>query len=80
MTTLQVAVGEYLSLRRGLGFKLDDAGRMLPEFVTFLEKRGACVITCRLALDWAQQLSTVQPTQWAGPAPFRWTALSLCPC
>ena len=65
MTTLRVAVQEYLSLRRGLGFQLRDAGRMLPEFVTFLEQRGASVIASRLALDWAQQPSTVQPTEWA---------------
>jgi integrase/recombinase XerD len=66
MTTLRVAVQEYLSLRRGLGFKLDYAGKILPRFVTFLEQRGASVITCRLALDWAQQPSTVQPAYWAG--------------
>ena len=65
MTSLRVALREYLSLRRGLGFKLDYAGRILPGFVTFLGQRGASVITCRLALDWAQQPSTVQPTHWA---------------
>ena len=65
MTSLRVAVREYLSLRRGLGFKLDYAGRVLPKFVTFLKQRGASVITCRLALDWAQQPSTEQPTLWA---------------
>ena len=65
MTTLRVAVQEYLSLRRGLGFQLRDAGKMLPDFVTFLEQHGASVISSRLALDWAQQPSTVQPTEWA---------------
>ncbi len=65
MTTLQLAAQEYLSLRRGLGFKLDVTGRTLPEFVTFLKQRGASVITSRLALDWAQQPSKVQPTEWA---------------
>ena len=65
MTSLRVAVREYLSLRRSLGFKLDYAGRILPGFVTFLEQRGASVITCRLAQHWAQQPSTVHPTHWA---------------
>lgn len=65
MTTLRVAVQEYLSLRRGLGFKLHEAGKALPKFVTFLEQHKASVITCRLALDWAQQSPTVQPAEWA---------------
>jgi len=35
MNTLRQAVHEYLSLRRSLGFKLQDAGKGLLEFVTF---------------------------------------------
>ena len=65
MTTLRVAVQEYLSLRRGLGFKLHEAGKALPKFVTFLDQKHASVITCRLALDWAQQSPTVQPAECA---------------
>lgn len=61
MTTLRVAVQQYLALRRGLGFKLSKAGRMLLNFVTFLKQHHASVITSRLALEWAQQPSTVQP-------------------
>ncbi len=64
MSTLRVAVQQYLSLRRGLGFKLHEAGKALPRFVTFLERQHASVITARLALAWAQQSSTVQP-EWA---------------
>jgi hypothetical protein len=55
MTTLRVAVQQYLTLRRGLGFKLHDAGKALLKFVTFLEHKHVSVITTRLALDWAQQ-------------------------
>jgi integrase-like protein len=36
MNTLRQAVHEYLSLRRSLGFKLQDAGKGLLEFVTFM--------------------------------------------
>ena len=37
MSTLRNAVREYLELRRGLGFKLREAGKGLLDFVTFLE-------------------------------------------
>lgn len=33
MNTLRQAVQDYLNLRRSLGFKLKEAGRMLPDFV-----------------------------------------------
>jgi len=65
MTTLRTAVQEYLTLRRSLGFKLHDAGKGLLAFVTFLEQHRAAYITRQLALTWAQQPSTVQPTEWA---------------
>jgi integrase/recombinase XerD len=63
MTTLRAAVHEYLTLRRGLGFKLHDAGTGLLKFVTFMEQHRAAYITHQLALVWAQQPSTVQPTE-----------------
>src|SRR3989304_853735 len=65
MTPLRVALRQYLSLRRGLGFKLHAMGKALPKFVAFLEQQRASVITSRLALDWAQQSSTAQSAQGA---------------
>ena len=65
MTTLREAVREYLILRRSLGFKLHETGKLLPAFVRFLEKHRTTYITTRLALAWAQQPSTVQPAEWA---------------
>lgn len=65
MTTLRKAAYEYLVLRRSLGFKLQRAGKVLPAFVTFMEQHRASVITSQLALTWAQQPTTVQPTEWA---------------
>ena len=59
MTTLRQAVREYLDMRRGLGFKLQDAGRLLLKFVTFMEQHRASYITLQLALAWAQQPSSV---------------------
>jgi integrase/recombinase XerD len=65
MNTLREAVGEYLDMRRGLGFKLREAGKGLIDFVTFLEQRNASYITQPLALTWAQQPSNAQPAYWA---------------
>jgi len=65
MTTLRQAVREYVCMRRDLGFKLQEAGKGLLEFVTFMEQRRASVITQALALVWAQQPAHVQPAQWA---------------
>ncbi len=65
MNTLREAVREYLAMRRSLGFKLHAAGNRLLAFVQFMEQRRASYITTTLALAWAQQPSTVQPTAWA---------------
>ena len=65
MSTLREALQEYLALRRGLGFKMRDAGLVLPRFVAFVEERQALHITTRLALEWVQQAKTVQPAERA---------------
>jgi integrase len=65
MNTLRQAVREYLSLRRDLGFKLQEAGKGLYDFVSFMEQRRASYITQALALSWAQQPANVQPAHWA---------------
>ena len=65
MTTLRSAVHAYLALRRSLGFHLHDAGRLLRQFVAFMEEHEASTLTTRFALAWAQQPQTVQPAEWA---------------
>lgn len=65
MNTLRQAVQEYLSLRRGLGFKLQHAGKELLDFVTFMKQHRASYVTQALALAWAQQPLNVQPAYWA---------------
>ncbi len=65
MSPLHRAVDEYLALRRAMGFKLYDAGLLLPRFVDFLEQQGATVITTQLALRWATQSDQVQPPEWS---------------
>jgi len=61
MSTIHEAITAYLALRRGLGFKLRDAGRWLGQFASFLEQHGAEYITTQLALDWATQPVRVHP-------------------
>jgi integrase len=64
MNTLREALQGYLELRRSLGFKMRDAGLLLPRFVSFMETRQAEHISTGLALEWAQHPS-VQPAEWA---------------
>lgn len=63
MNTLREALQEYLALRRSLGFKMHDAGLVLPRFVAFMEEHQALHITTRLALEWVQQAKTVRPAE-----------------
>ncbi len=65
MNTLREAVRDYLDMRRSLGFKLRETGKLLFAYVTFMEQRRASYITTRLALAWAQQPTTAQPAEWA---------------
>ena len=42
-------------LRRALGHNLDQAHRLLPDFVAYLDAIGAETVTVEAALVWAQQ-------------------------
>ncbi len=53
MSTLRAALGEYLAVRRALGYKLDTAERFLSQFIDYLEARGEQRITIEHALAWA---------------------------
>jgi integrase/recombinase XerD len=45
---------EYLVLRRGAGFKLTGADKLLGEFSAFTDERGG-LVTVELAMEWATQ-------------------------
>ena len=45
MKTLRQALEDYLALRHAMGFKLSEAGTLLPQFVEFLAQRGHTFIT-----------------------------------
>jgi integrase len=55
MSALSLAVQDYLAMRRALGYKLTEHGRVLAQFVEFLEQRDASLITTTLALQFATQ-------------------------
>jgi integrase len=53
MSALREAVDDYISVRRALGFKLEDYPWMLHDFVGYLEAAGASTVTAELAVAWA---------------------------
>jgi integrase/recombinase XerD len=65
MRSLRDGAEDYLTLRRGLGFKLKRPARFLRSFVESLEKRGETRITTQLAFEWATQPQHLQPAEWA---------------
>lgn len=64
MTELRAAATSYLALRRRLGYKLVDAGRLLPDFVDYLHLHGAGHVSTELALAWARQPMNASPVWW----------------
>ena len=53
MSPLRVALADYLTVRRTLGYKLERAEKLLGQFIAYLEERGAKTITAEHALGWA---------------------------
>jgi integrase/recombinase XerD len=64
VSALRRAAHEYLTIRRALGYKLSQQGRMLLQFVDFLDEQGAEVITTELALQWARLPSGASQRWW----------------
>jgi len=60
MSGLHGSVGDYLSVRRALGFQLVDAGRLLVQFADFAETAGADTITT----DWRCSGPLCQRNVW----------------
>jgi integrase/recombinase XerD len=55
MNALSEAVEDYLAVRRSLGFKLTAYGRLLGDFVAYLEAAGIATVTTDAAVAWATQ-------------------------
>ncbi len=64
MTDLRDAAGDYLAVRRAVGFKLDRAEHLLFGFVEFAESQGVSRITSDLAVRWATLPADASPGWW----------------
>lgn len=53
MNDLTGALADYLAVRRSLGYKLENAARLLAQFVLYLQEHDERTITTELALAWA---------------------------
>ena len=61
MNNLQNAVNNYLTLRRGLGFKLGRIETHLRKFVVFMAGKQTTRITTTLALEFAVEAAKLAP-------------------
>jgi integrase len=53
MSPLRQALADYLRLRRALGYKLERAGKLLPQFLDYLEQEDAEIVTVERTFAWA---------------------------
>jgi integrase/recombinase XerD len=53
MSSLRTAAEDYLAMRRALGFKLGLQGRLLMQFIGYLEDCGLETVTAEAAMAWA---------------------------
>jgi len=65
MSGLREQVGNYLRLRRGLGYKLIEHEHFLNQFLDYLEETQATTITAENALAWAKLPVGTNP-RWHG--------------
>jgi integrase len=61
VSALREAMGDYLAMRRAVGFKLEGPQRFLEDYVAFLEAAGEPRVTVATALEWAGR--SPSPTQ-----------------
>src|SRR5262249_40102520 len=53
MSPLHDALTDYLQIRRALGYKLERAGKLLPQYLAYLDDRGEQLVTIENVLAWA---------------------------
>jgi len=62
MSGLREHAAAYLAMRRGPGYKLEGHGRLLMDFISYLEDRGHRAVTIDAATTWATAPSGA--TRW----------------
>ncbi len=65
MKTLTESLADYLALRRSLGYKLERAGKLLAQFVGYLDALGASRVTVEAALCWARLPGGADISWWS---------------
>jgi hypothetical protein len=55
MSPLHDALADYLKIRRALGYKLERAGKLLPQYLDYLDDRGDRLVTIENARAWADR-------------------------
>jgi integrase len=65
MNALKKGIRDYVRMRQSLGYKLERHQRLLPDFASFLQKKGTQHITVAKALEWARSRPNAQPAAWA---------------
>ena len=62
---LRELLGDYLALRRALGYRMARPEKLLNQFLDHLDSRGETVITVAAALDWARLPAAGTSNWWA---------------
>ena len=62
--SLRDSLADYLNSRRALGFQLANAGRLLEQFVGYLERHGIDTVTTEHAVRWRRCWSMHPDTGW----------------
>ena len=65
MKSLTTSLGEYIKVRRSLGYQLKSVERNLKKFIAYLKKKGCQYITVQLALEWATLPKNVKRSTWS---------------
>ncbi len=65
MNRMREAAERYLAIHRSMGYKLKVEGRLLGQFIDFLEQRGTSCLTVKAALEWATLPADADAQWWA---------------
>ncbi|MEC3982893.1 tyrosine-type recombinase/integrase, partial [Amycolatopsis sp. H20-H5] len=65
MTTLRLALDDYLDLRHSLGFSLRRDAKLLAQFISYLDEQHADTVTTASAVAWASLPADASPG-WLG--------------
>lgn len=65
MSAMRLALGDYLQIRRALGYKLERDEQFLEQFIDYSERAGETTVRAELARAWATLPRNASPTWWS---------------